>query len=199
MDTNIALVVYFCIGAFACAFVVISFFVGEVGDFFHDATSPMTDWLGDHLPFAGDHSWEFPRILNTGSMLGFIAGFGFTAALTMAVWQVSAFVAAGWGILGGLVLAGFLGAMYFGLKKSHATTSYNTSELVGKTGQVVERIYQGGAGRVECVVNGTRVWHTARSSTGEDIPVGTPVRVERVVGDELIVSKSQAAGNPKQV
>ena len=193
MDTNnIAVFIYFGIGAFAFFFVVLSFLIGEVGDFFHDIASPATDWMGDHLPFGGDHAVEFPRILNTGSMLGFIGGFGFGAALAMSTMNVNAIAGAGFGILGGIALGTSLGFIYLGLRSAHATSSYTESELKGMIGQVTEKVYAGSVGQVSCVVHDVRVWRTARSVDDKEIAIGTPVRVERVVGNILyVVSENQ--------
>ena len=198
IEITTAMIVYFSIGCFALLLVVISFLIGEIGGFFHDVTSPMTDWLGNHLPFAGDHSIEFSRVLNSGSMLGFLAGFGFVAALAMAQWRISPLAAGGWGVLGGLAMGALLGTIYLGLTKSHATTSYDVHDLIGTSGLVTEVIPRGSAGRIECNLRGSKVWHTARAATEEDIPVGTPVRVEGVIGDAIMVTKTQTPSDSNQ-
>lgn len=181
--------IYFSIGAAAAVLVVLSFIIGEVTDFLHDVASPVTDWMGDHLSFSHDDgSTEFSRFLNGGTMLGFIAGFGFVAALSMAAWGASSLAAAGWGIGGGLGLSVILGLIYVGLQKSQATSSYDENDLVGKVCQVSERVYPNSAGQIVCVVNGTNVWHTARSVDGKEIEVGKIVKVERTSGGILYVT-----------
>src|SRR3989344_1105039 len=157
MENSIAIWVYFALGSFTAILLVISFLVGEFTDWIHDSMSPATDWLGDHLPFDHNASMEFSRILNVGLMLGFLAGFGFTAAIAMTR-NVEALGAAGWGAVGGTVLGLILGFLYMGLKKSEATSTYEGKDLVNLTGEVSEHIPSGGQGRISCVVNGVPGW-----------------------------------------
>lgn len=181
MENAAAMWIYLSIGAAAAALVVLSFIIGEVTDFFHDMVSPASDWLGDHFDFNHDgNSVEFSKIMNGGTMLGFIAGFGFIAALSMAAWGASPLGAAGWGIAGGAGIAAFLGVIYAGLQKSQATSSYSEAELVGMRGEVSERIFPDSVGQVVCVVKGAKVWHTARSVDGREIAVGKTVKIERI-------------------
>ena len=64
-------------------------------------------------------------------------------------------------------------------------TATNVDGVIGKTGVVLEDIYNlAPAGQVKL---DAMIW-TARSTTGEKIPVGTVVRVDRVEGVKLYVT-----------
>lgn len=190
--------VYLGIGLFALFLALLSFVVGEVTDFLHDVTSPVTDFVGEHFLSDHDHELGFSKFVNTGAVLGFLAGFGFIAAFAMAQYGVSSSLAALWGILGGVILGGILGGIWITLSRAEGTLSYGKHELVGMEGVVTERIFPGGQGQVICVVKGMKVWHIARAEKGDELEVGTPVKVTRVVGDFLYVVPLLRSSNQKQ-
>ena len=143
------------------------------------------------MTYEGARSITGPYLALLGASataVGFVAGFGFVAALSMAAWGAGVLGAAGWGILGGAALATLLWAMYVGLRKSEATSSYNQEELVGLIGEVSERIYPNSVGQVACAIKGTKVWYTARAVDGGEIPVGRRVKVANVTGGVLYVA-----------
>lgn len=179
--------IYFGIGCFALALALLSFIFGEIGDIFHDITSPIGDWLGDHVSFGGDHEVGFSRLLNSGGVLGFLAGFGFVAALATSAYRQNAIVAAGWGIIGGFFLGGIIGVIWFVLQKSGGTSAYSEQQLVGKEAVVTEKIFAGSVGKIECVVTGMKAWHTAKSEGGQEIVEGTTVKIMRRVGSIFYV------------
>lgn len=183
-----AIWVYFGIGCFSLFLALISFLFAEIGDFFHDITAPMGDWLGDHVSFGNDHEIGFSRLLNSGGVLGFLAGFGFVAAFTMATYHQTATAAAGWGALGGFFFGGLIGAIWFGLQKSGGTSGYSEKDLVGKEAVVTEKIFAGSMGKIECSVGGTKVWHVAKSEDGREILEGTPVKILKIFGGIFYVS-----------
>lgn len=196
MDT--AIWIYFIIGCFALFIALLSFLFAEIGDIFHDVTNPIESWLGDHLSFGHDHDVGFSRVLNNGGILGFIAGFGFIAALAMNQFHIKAFPAGGWGILGGLVIGIFMGLFWFLLKQSGGTAGYSLTQLIGQTGVVTEKIYQKGLGRVSCMINGMPTWHTATTTDQSEILPGTTVKIIKVVGSTLYVLPESQAKNPER-
>jgi NfeD-like C-terminal, partner-binding len=182
-------ILYFCIGIIGLILALLSFVFGE---FLHtDHLDGATGWLGDHLPFFdSDHPFEFSKFLNTGAFLGALSGFGFVAAFVMAQFDKSALESAGWGSLGGIALGGMVGAFWVLLRKSEGTVGYDVNSLVGLDAIVEDRIYRNSCGKVKCSINGTSVWHNARSVDGGEVEKGATVRVEKVVGNTLyVVSK----------
>ena len=175
-----AIWIYFGIGCGALALALISFLLGEF-------TDVVGDWLGDVLHL-GDQSFETPKMLNAGSSLGFLAGFGFSGAITIAAFDTNAWVGAGGGIIGGTILGLVLGGFWYLLRRSEGTSGYTASQLTGLSGTVTESIRRDGVGKVQCEINGLPVWHTARSEGGEQIAKGQNVTVTRAVGSTLFVS-----------
>ncbi len=185
---NTAMVVYLIIGCFALLLALISFIFSEIGDFFHDLASPIGDWASDHFSIGHDHDMGFSRFLNNGGILGFIAGFGFVAALAMSQFHSSAFAAAGLGILGGIVLGVFIGTMWYLLKRSEGTAGYHMEQLVGKQGVVIKKIFSDGPGEVKCSVDNMPIWYAARTEDGSEVLPGTTVRIIRFAGSLLYVT-----------
>jgi membrane protein implicated in regulation of membrane protease activity len=187
--TNItAMIIYLVIGGFALLLALLSFIFSEIGDIFHDLTSPISDWASDHLSFGHDHDMGFSRFLNNGGILGFLAGFGFVAALAMSQFHASTFTAAGFGVLGGIVLGVFLGTIWYLLKRSEGTAGYSIDQLVGKQGVVVKKIFSDGPGEVKCSVNNMPAWYAAKTEDGSEILPGTTVRIIRFAGSLLYVA-----------
>lgn len=182
-----AILIYFIIGCISLVLALISFLFAEIGDVFHDVTGPIGDWADSHISFGHDHEVGFSKFLNNGGILGFLAGFGFIAALTMSQFKATPFAAALWGVLGGLVLGSLVGAFWYGLKKSEGTAGYNIKQLVGCAAIVSEKIFQGSMGKVTCEVNGIQTWQVAKSENGSEIAVGVPVKIIGVTGNVLAV------------
>ncbi|MBI4311540.1 MAG: hypothetical protein HY681_07135 [Chloroflexi bacterium] len=187
MDTT-AMWVYTAIGGTALLFVLISLIIGEIGDFVDDALSPATTWLEGHLPI--DHTVEFPRILNAGALLGFVSGFGFTAALAMGAAGISATSAGGIGVVGGALLGALLGVVYRGFAKSTATTALRTADLLGQAGEVTADILPGQIGEVTIKTsNGMRVWYPARGVDDTALSRSQLVEIVDSSGRTLVVKR----------
>lgn len=179
--------IYFSIGGFALLLALISLVFAEIGDFFHDIASPIESWMSDHFSFGHDHDVGFSRLVNNGGILGFLAGFGFIAALVMSQFNVGAAAAAGYGFLGGVVTGVFMGLIWYLLKRSEGTVGSKIVDLVGKYGNVSEKIFQGGVGKVACTFGDMPSWYTAVAEDGNEIAAGTVVKIVRVVGSKLYV------------
>lgn len=182
---NTAMWIYFAIGSFSLLLALISLIFAEIGDIFHDITSPAEQWLSSHVFGGGEVG--FSMFLNNGGILGFIAGFGFVSALAMSQFNVSTFPAALWGLAGGVVLGGVMGLFWYILKRSEGTAGYSMEQLVGQKAVVTERIYQGGLGKISCKVNNMQSWHVARAEDGNEILTGVPVKITRVAGSIVYV------------
>jgi len=68
------------------------------------------------------------------------------------------------------------------------TVGYDVNSLVGLDATVEERIYRNSYGKVKCSVNGTSVWHSARSVDGSEVEKGATVQVVKVIGNTLYVA-----------
>lgn len=116
---------------------------------------------------------------------------GALAAMIVCLLQVSA----GLQIAVFLVVSGGLLALLRPLVRKYVTpklTSTNVDAIVGSTGLVTVAIDNvAAAGQVKL---GAMVW-TARSTSGEPIPEGTRIRVDRIEGVKAFVSPAEVTAN----
>ncbi len=94
--------------------------------------------------------------------------------------------ATGWGAAGMLGVALILWSM----KKLTHTGTKNLATCVGTDGTVYVDIPEGGTGEVRVTVSGVISYVKARALGGKTLKAGTPVRVERCVGQTMVMVKS---------
>lgn len=92
------------------------------------------------------------------------------------------------GLAGGIVFGGLVSIFARFLYKQQSSSSVTTTQLVGRTAQVIVPIAPGSIGQVSCRVGEERVEKLARSKNNSEIRAGAIVRVEEIAGDSLIVS-----------
>jgi membrane protein implicated in regulation of membrane protease activity len=92
------------------------------------------------------------------------------------------------GLGGGLVLGAVVSLFGRFLYRQQATSSVTTTQLIGRTAQVIVSIAPGSLGQVSCRVGEERVEKLARARDDREIKAGTTVRVDEIAGDSLIVS-----------
>jgi len=97
------------------------------------------------------------------------------------------------GFVGGLLLGAAV--YYFGklLHQQQASSSVSAHDLIGRLAEVTVTIPAGNLGRVICVYGEERVEKLARSRDEVEIKIGTPVRIEALAGEAVIVSADDSA------
>jgi membrane protein implicated in regulation of membrane protease activity len=169
--------IFLGIAAIGFLVLIISFFMGELFDFGHDF---------DHGVDAGDGiSFMSSRVLSV-----FVTAFGGFGAIGVHLgYDIG--VSTGMGLAGGLVFGGLIFLFAKFLYSQQASTDASLSELAGKRGQVTVAIPKGGVGQVRCMLGNTAVDKIARSKDGGEIAATTPVVVEEVLGDTIVVRKTE--------
>jgi membrane protein implicated in regulation of membrane protease activity len=169
-----AFTVFLGIGAIGFLFLVISVLFGE---------------LFDHLGAGVDHfDHGGPGMFSGRVMAVFITAFGgFGAAATHA--GMAVFAATGIGFTGGVIFGGAIYAFARFLYGQQASSEVRSSDLVGQTARVVVTIPAGGIGQIRCRIGEELIDKVARSRDGELVTENTPVTVEEVLGETVIVKK----------
>ena len=177
------LIVFLGIAALGFVFLLISLVVGDIFDTFGFETG---------LDGAGDgHGFLDSRVISV-----FITAFGGFGAIGIQM-GLSIVASSILGLAGGLVLGGLVSLFARFLYKQQSTSSVTTSQLVGRTAQVVVSIAPGSLGQVSCRIGEERVEKLARARDDQEIKAGAMVRVEEVAGDSLIVSPyTDGTGKP---
>jgi hypothetical protein len=170
-----AFTVFVAIAALGFVFLVVALIFGEIFDFFdHD------------LDLGMDHGG--PGVLSSRVIAVFITAFGAFGAIAVNN-GLSTGAASGVGLGSGLVFGGIIYGFLRFLYGQQATTELLTSDLVGQSARVVVSIPANGVGQVRCRIGDELIDKIAQSRDGLAIPENTPVHIEEVLGETVIVRK----------
>lgn len=168
------LIVFLGIATLGFVFLLISLIVGDLFDSFGFETGL-------------DGGVEGHGLLDSRVISVFVTDFGGFGAIGIQM-GLSIAMSSLMGLGGGLVLGALVSMFARFLYKQQATTSVTTSQLVGRTAQVIVSIAPGSLGQVSCRIGEERVEKLARARDNNEIKAGATVRVDEVAGDSLIVS-----------
>jgi membrane protein implicated in regulation of membrane protease activity len=171
-----AYTVFLGIAAIGFVFLLVSLIFGEIFDFF-------------------DHDIDFdhggPGILSSRVIAVFITAFGAFGAIAtnngLGPGPASA-VGLGSGVLFGGIIYGFLRFLY----GQQATSEVLASDLVGQSARVVVAIPANGVGQVRCRIGEELIDKVAQARDGVAIAENTPVRIEEVLGETVIVKRAES-------
>ena len=168
-----AYTVFLAIAAIGFVFLIVSLIFGEVFDFF-------------------DHGVDFdhgaPGVLSSRVIAVFITAFGAFGAIATNN-GLGPGAASGVGLASGLLFGGVIYGFLRFLYGQQATSEVLTSDLVGQTGRVIVAIPANGVGQVRCRVGEELIDKIAQSGDGLAIAENTPVQIEQVLGETVIVKK----------
>jgi membrane protein implicated in regulation of membrane protease activity len=168
--------VFLGIAGFGFLFLLVSLLFGELFD--HLAVDVDHD-LGD-LGHGG------PGFFSTRILSVFVTCFGgFGAVASYYGWGLLASIGAAMG--GGLTFATLLWLFATFLYRQQASSEVKSAELAGQTARVTVAIPAGGLGQVRCRVGEELVDKVARGAGGAAVAENTPVRIEEIVGEMVIV------------
>jgi membrane protein implicated in regulation of membrane protease activity len=170
-----AFTVFLGIAAVGFLFLMISLFFGEIFEHFDSA-------LDHDLDHGG------PGFFSTRIISVFITAFGGFGAIATEQ-GMGPLAASGVGAVSGFILAApvyFLARFLFG---QQATSETRSQDLVGRVGRVIIAIPAGGVGQVRCTIGEELVDKIARGREPDAIAENTPVIVEEVVGETVVVKR----------
>lgn len=172
-----AYTVFIAIAIVGFAFLLIALIFGEIFDFF-------------------DHDMDFahggPGVLSSRVIAVFITAFGAFGAIATNN-GLGPGPASGVGLGSGLL---FGGVIYFFLRflyGQQVSSDVLASDLVGQSARVVVAIPPNGVGQIRCRIGEELVDKIAQSRDGLAIAENTPVRIEEVLGETVIVKASSAS------
>ena len=167
------LIVFLCIAAVGFVFLLISLVVGDIFESLGFDTG---------LDTGADGAIFDSRVISV-----FVTAFGGCGAIGIQM-GLSIVASSLIGLGGGVVLGGLVSLFGRFLYKQQSSSSVTTSQLVGRSAQVVVSIAPGSLGQVSCRIGEERVEKLARARDNREIKAGATVRVDEVAGDSLIVS-----------
>ena len=165
--------VFLLIAAVGFVFLMVSLIFGEIFDFFdHDLDI--------------DHGG--PGILSSRVIAVFITAFGAFGAIATNN-GLAPGPASGVGLGSGVLFGGAIYAFLRFLYGQQATSEVLASDLVGQSARVVVSIPANGVGQVRCRIGEELIDKVAQSRDGLAIAENTPVTIEEVLGETVIVKK----------
>jgi hypothetical protein len=142
--------------------------------------------LGDAGSF--DHGTVEVSPLSPITIAAFITSFGGVGIVTTQLFRVRPELSLLWATLGGVLAGGIVYLLYGRLLVAmQASSEVRQLELTGVVGEVIAPIAAGGVGEISYVAKGSRMGSPARSATGEAIPRGALVIIERMIGATALV------------
>ncbi|MBN1680394.1 MAG: hypothetical protein JW966_08870 [Anaerolineae bacterium] len=124
------------------------------------------------------------------AIASFISAFGAFGLVSVTLFGAGSVISLIMALFGSIVI-GLLAQVFFVYILSTTISSeVRQASLVGLTGEITTPIPVNGVGQIAFVAKGSRMTYTART-TDDDTSVGrgTPVRIERIVGNVVYVSK----------
>jgi membrane protein implicated in regulation of membrane protease activity len=145
----------------------------------------------EHFDGGLDHDLDHggPGFFSTRVISVFVTAFGSFGAIA-SHYGLSPLPASLVGTGSGLVFATAIYAFARFLYGQQATSEVRAADLVGQSARVVVSIPPGGVGQVRCRIGEELVDKIARAGDGAPIPENTPVRVEEVLGETVVVKRS---------
>ena len=121
-------------------------------------------------------------------MLANLGDFGGVGIVATQLFQVRPELSLLWATLGGVVTGGVV-YLFYGrlLVAMQASSEVRQRELTGTVGEVITSISLGGVGEISYVAKGSRISSPTRSATGQAIPRGALVTIERMIGGTALV------------
>jgi membrane protein implicated in regulation of membrane protease activity len=138
--------------------------------------------------FDADADAGGPGIFSSRVIGVFITAFGGFGAIGV-YYGLSPVGASLLGIASGVIFGAAIYAIARFLYRQQASSDVRTGDLIGQSCRVVISIPAGGMGQVRCRIGEELVDKIAQARDGAAIPENTPVHIEDVLGETVIVSK----------
>ena len=140
-----------------------------------------------------DHGTVEISPLSPITVAAFITSFGGVGIVATQLFSIRPEISLIWATLGGFIMGGVVYLVYGRLLVAmQASSEVRQRELGGVVGEVIAPIAPTGVGEIMYVAKGSRISSPARSATGQAIPRGALVTIERMVGGTALVRPQQS-------
>jgi membrane protein implicated in regulation of membrane protease activity len=176
-------------------FLLASFVIGEIGDFFDDVGDTVGDAIGIGdtdvgTDTGGDMGDEGPSPLSLRTVMAFLTAYGASGLITSA-YGWSTLASSLFAIIPGAVMGLVAYQVMRQLYAQQATSVVEVGGLLGSGGVVDVAIPQAGLGRVTVSTHTGSSTFLARSQDGAAIAHGERVVVRGTMGNELVVARAE--------
>ncbi len=186
------LAIFVTIAIVCLVLLIIGLVLGEIAEHGVELAHDVVD-LATHDADAMGNGHGGPSPLGFRVVSAFGCGFGGAGAIATAYKLnsvASSAIGAGFGLLTGFAVYQFARFLY----AQEAGEVFELQSAVGQPAEVSVAIPAGAAGQISFVLAGERRTLVARSADGNEIPQGSDVTIERIVGNRAVVR----AGTPPE-
>lgn len=192
------LYIFASIGIFGSLLIVLSFVLGEIGHIGGDVALDHDmaidgdidhDVPAGHVPEAdASTGHDAPGPLSMRVLSIFLSAFGLVgAACRLSGLQTS--TSAALGVAAGTALGWAAWRLMAFLWAQGGSSEVRVRDLEGRLGEVTVAIPGVGPGQVACIMDDVRVYQIARSLAGDEIPIGSRVRITAATPEGVIVER----------
>jgi hypothetical protein len=142
-----------------------------------------------HIDFHGDSGHEATGV-STLAIASFISSFGAFGLISVTLFDAGMIASLLAALFGGVVIGIAAQIFFLYILSPTISSEVRQTKLIGQAAEITTPIPVNGVGQIAFVAQGSRVTYSARA-TDTAVPVerGTPVRIERIVGGIVYVSK----------
>ena len=176
-----------------CVFFIVRLMLQFIGLGGHDGSSDLSSGMAHDVPADADtHDSSADsgfKALSLQGLTAFLMMFGLVGLAMMKSFK-SELLALFAGTLAGAIAVWVMGKIFGGMRNLQSSGTANLGTATGKEATVYIRIPAKGTGKVMAPVSGQLMEVEAVSADGTEIPSGTKVKVVKVEGSLLHVSRS---------
>jgi hypothetical protein len=143
-----------------------------------------------HIDFHGDTGAHEATGVSTLAIASFISSFGAFGLIAVTLFDAGAITSLLAALFGGVVIGIAAQIFFLYILSPTISSEIRQTKLIGQVAEIITPIPANGIGQVAFVAQGSRVTYSARATdTAAAVERGTPVRIERIVGGMVYVSK----------
>ena len=124
------------------------------------------------------------------AIAGFVSAFGAFGLISVTLFDAGTILSLFMALSGGVIIGLAAQAFFVYILSPTISSEIRQATLIGQVAEITTPIPRNGVGQIAFVAQGSRVTYSARSVDARaSISRGTPVRIERIVGNMAYVSK----------
>ena len=124
------------------------------------------------------------------AIASFISTFGAFGLVSVTLFDAGSVASLVTALIGGTLMGLAAQAFFVYILSPTVSSEVRQAKLIGLVGEITTSVPASGLGQIALIAQGSRITYSARATTeGEIIARGTPVRIERIVGNVAYVSR----------
>ncbi len=144
----------------------------------------------DHDLSVDGHDVSEAAGVSTLAIASFVSSFGAFGLIAVTLFDAGTISSLFAALFGGIVFGIAAQLFFLYILSPTISSEVQQARLIGQVAEIVTPIPANGVGQIAFVAQGGRVTYSARATGGhEPVERGTPVRIERIVGGTVYVSK----------